>query len=119
MLNRYVSDKTHHGLSIDPETGKTINFCHDAYNDYVEYKLDKIANELNIPLQYNSKKTQDIINELQKRKDSMSVAELTLLRDKVNGLEEFLRLKNQQGIDLYLKNQNNQKIKNYYSYFAY
>ena len=30
----------------------------------------------------------------------MSVAELTLLRDKVNGLEEFLRLKNQQGIDL-------------------
>ena len=58
LQKRLTTTQTKHIMEylLIRKTRKKTNFCHDAYNDYVEYRLDKIANEFNIPLQYNSKK---------------------------------------------------------------
>jgi len=114
--NRYVSDNTNHGLGFDSDGLVHTSYNHEAYNIFVESKLDQIAADMGISVDWRALSAEKRQVMYEDFLNSMGDGDLTLLRDKVQNLDEYLRLKNQEGIDLYLQHPNNQKIKDYYTY---
>lgn len=101
-IRKFVSNKTQHGVSKS-------RVGHNAYNEYVKKRLDKIAKDYEL----DGIDSTDINKVNQKRKELIKNKEMEKLKNEVLELNKYLRKKNQDGIDLYIKNSKNQKIQDY------
>ena len=100
-VRKYISDNTHHGYER-----KSGGYDHGAYTDYVEAKLNQIAEKYDIDINLQMK-------DWENKRLKMGEEQIRDMQKDILQLNAELRRFNQVGIDLYLTNSENKKRKNY------